>query len=135
MAQRCDLAQAGYSLEDLTAAARATVEEVVSVAGDLCLEDGGPPTSNFLSFVITNGTTMLAHQGGKVLYYSTYKRMCPDRDQCPSFGTACEAPTEQGFVNHLLISSEPLQGDNVWQAMKPFEVVGVDWRMQIQHDR
>lgn len=135
MATRCDLQQAGYGLGDLIEATRATVEEVVSVAGDLCLDDAGPPTSNFLSFVITNGSTMLAHQGGKGLYYSTHKRRCPERDACPSFGAACEAPTEQGFLKHLLISSEPLQGDNVWQQMKPFELVGVDWRMQIRHAR
>ena len=54
---------------------------------------------------------------------------------CPSFGPACEAPTRNGFVKHLLISSEPLQGDNEWEKMKPFEVVGVDWRMQIHNAR
>ena len=132
MAQRCDLTQAGYALLDLMDAARATVEEVISVAGDLCLDDAGPPTENFLTFTITNGTTLLAHQGGKALYYSTYKRRCPDRDVCPSFGAACAGPPDGGFVKHLLVSSEPLQGDNVWTPMKPFEVVGVDWRMQIQ---
>ncbi len=132
MAQRCDLTQAGFGLSDLIDATRATVDEVISVAGELCLDDGGPPTSTFLTFTITNGTTMLAHQGGKALYFSTYKRRCPERDVCPSFGVACEAPPPSGFVKHLLISSEPLQGDNVWVPLTPFEIVGVDWRMQVQ---
>lgn len=132
MARRCELKQTGYTLDDLIDAARATVDEVISVAGELCLDDAGPPTANFLTFTITNGMTMLAHQGGKALYFSTYKERCPERDICPHFGPACEAPSRAGFVKHLLISSEPLQGDNVWTPLSPFEVVGVDWRMHLR---
>ena len=32
---------------------------------------------------------------------------------------------------HLIFSSEPLSGENVWNEMKPGEVVGVDWRMRL----
>lgn len=135
MAQRCELHRKGYPLEDVMESIKATVAEIVGLAGDVCLRDDGPPSENFMTFVLTNGTTMVAHQGGKRLYYTTWKRRCPERDSCPSFGPECEAPTEKGFVKHLVISSEPLQGDNVWNELEPFDAIGVDWRMQLSKQR
>jgi glutamine amidotransferase len=34
-------------------------------------------------------------------------------------------------VNHLIFSSEPIAGENVWNTMEPGDVVGVDWRMRL----
>lgn len=131
MAKRCELHRAGFPIEDVIAAIRDLIKEVVGLAGEPCLDDDGPPTATYLTFALTNGTTMVAHQGGKALHYTTWKRRCPERDQCPSFGPECENPTDDGFVKHLVVSSEPLQGDNVWSDLSPFDVVGVDWRMQL----
>ena len=66
------------------------------------------------------------------IYYSTYKNKCADRDVCPSFATECESPTMSGHVNHLVFSSEPLEGENVWHELAPNQIVGVDWRMQLK---
>jgi len=133
MAERCDLERRGYPLEDLAAAAREVVDIVCELAGELCPDDDGDPqTNNFLSFVITNGQTMLAHQGGKILHCSTHKRRCPERDTCPYYADECERKVEGGFVSHLVFSSEPLLGDNVWEPMALGEMIGVDWRMQMQ---
>ena len=131
MAKQAELSRAGFPLEGVIQAVKDTVEEITSLTGEICYEDAGPPTETYLTFTITNGTTLVAHQGGKNLYYSSWKRRCPERDGCPSFGPECEAEIESGFVKHLLVSSEPLQGDNVWNALSPHEVVGVDWRMQM----
>ena len=84
-----------------------------------------------LTCMITDGGTMLATHGGKELFVSTYKQRCADREQCPSLSVECEAPTRSGFVNHLLFSSEPLSGDNVWEEMSPGEVIGVDAGMKL----
>ncbi|WP_086001997.1 class II glutamine amidotransferase [Plesiocystis pacifica] len=133
MAERCDLERRGYPLEDLAAAARETVDSICELAGDICTEDGADPVTNtFLTFVITNGQTMLAHQGGKPLQCSTHKQHCPERDSCPYFAPECERKVEGGFVSHLVFSSEPLMGDNVWEPMQPRQMIGVDWRMQMQ---
>lgn len=134
MAERCELSRAGFPLDDVIIAARKMVEEVEALTGGIHEDNAGPPDRTYLTFVLTNGTTMLAHQGGKELQYSTYKKSCPERDQCPSFAPECEAPTRSGFVNHLVLSSEPLQGHNVWHPMKPRQMVGVDWRMQIREE-
>lgn len=133
MQRRCELHRRGYPLEDVAAAAREALEEVVALAGPICEDDGGPPTENFLTFIITNGNTMLAHQGGKSLYASTHKQRCPDRDHCPSYAPECERPGRSGdFVSHLIFSSEPLQGVNVWDPMTPGMMIGADWRMQMR---
>jgi len=84
-----------------------------------------------LTLMATNGTTMVATQGGKELYWSTYKNRCADRDECSYFAPECEAPTESGFINHLILSSEPLSGENIWLEMKPGEMIGVDSRMKL----
>lgn len=74
--------------------------------------------------------------GGMGLYYSTHKKRCPERDTCSSFSASCEAlPDASGKVNHLIFSSEPLQGENIWIKMHPGELVGVAREMVIDHKR
>src|SRR5262249_45386260 len=84
-----------------------------------------------LTVMTTNGRSLVATQGGKELYISTYKTRCSDRAVCPSLSAACEAPSTGGPVNHFIVSSEPLQGENVWQPLALGDVVGVDERMRV----
>lgn len=53
------------------------------------------------------------------------------REACPHLAPACEAPPATGFVNHFLVSSEPLGGENVWLPLAPGDVIGVDARMRL----
>jgi predicted glutamine amidotransferase len=94
---------------------------------------GAEHKPSLLTCLLTDGGTMVGVQGGKELHYSTYKRRCSDRGVCPSLGPACEAPSQDGFVNHLIFSSQPLSGENVWHAMAEGDIVGVDAKMRI-HD-
>ena len=107
------------------------LDDTMRTVREVCDTDDAPNPA-FLTVVVTNGTTMAATQGGKELFWSTFKTRCPDRDTCSYFVPECEAPSQTGYVNHLVVSSEPLSGENVWIEMKPGEVVGVDWRMQLQ---
>jgi glutamine amidotransferase len=109
-----------------------TVAEIVALTGPICEDSKGPPSLTYLTFVLTNGHAMLAHQGGKELFFSTHKRRCPERDTCPHFAPECETAADHGFISHLLLSSEPLQGDNLWVEMRPHEMIGADARMQVQ---
>lgn len=133
MARRHELHVMGYPLEDVVGSVREMVSEVIELAGEPCLDDTGTPDDTYLTFALTNGRTMVAHQGGKPLWWTTHKTKCPDRQHCPSYGRECESLSSVGsFVKHLVVSSEPLQGVNVWTPLLPYEVVGVDWAMKLE---
>jgi len=115
-----------YGAKEVATALTAAVRCVRAIADGPAHEEQA-----LLTLIVTDGQTMVATQGGKELHYSTYKTTCADRDTCPHLAPHCEAPTETGFVNHLLFSSEPTSGEAVWHTMKPGDVVGVDWRMRL----
>jgi len=131
MARRTELQRPGFPIADVIAAIADAVADIVNVVGPINPLDDGSTDATWLTFVITNGTTMVAHQGGKPLHFTHHKVRCSERDVCPSFGAECENPSSDGFVKHLVVSSEPLHGENVWTPMQPGDIVGVDWRMQI----
>lgn len=113
-------------LSHAMAALRTTVKRVRA----LCDARTGVDQS-LLTLMATDGENLVATHGGKELYFSTYKTRCSDREQCPSLSAACEAASPTGVVNHFIVSSEPLQGENVWLPLEPGDIVGVDRRMQI----
>lgn len=113
-----------HAVADVVAALRSTMERVRAI----CDTD---EHHSLLTFMVTDGQCLAATQGGKPLFYSTYKHHCSERDTCPSLSAECEAPTKSGFVNHLIISSEQLQGENIWVALEEGEVMAVDHRMQV----
>ena len=118
------------SFEILFQSVQQVIENLVSVVGDYHVQEGGDPLENYFTFILSNGQLMIAHQGGKELYYSTHKGKCSQREMCPSFSTQCETkPTSSGGVSHMIFSSEPLQGENVWEKMKPGQIMGVDKNM------
>jgi len=118
------------TIADLIAAMRETTLTVRRV----CDPEGASfddETKALLTFMVTDGTTFAATHGGKELYASTYKTRCADRDECPHLAPECEAPSDTGYINHLLFSSEVIDGDNVWQEMSDGDIIGVDWRMRV----
>ena len=117
--------QQRHGVDHVMDAVRKTVRTVRS----LCDEPGQDPS--LLTFLITDGTTLVATQGGKELFVSTHKTRCGDRDECPHLAPECESPSTTGFVNHLLFSSEVIDGENVWQPLEKGDIVGVDWRMRV----
>jgi glutamine amidotransferase len=136
MAQRHELHRPGFPLTDVADAVRDAVAEVQSLAGPINPAEDGPPHDTYLTFVLTNGQVMLGHQGGKQLFFSAHKRRCPERDSCAFFTAECERPApERGYVSHLIFSSEPLHGDNVWVPLEPGDMVGADGRMQMRRIR
>lgn len=96
-----------------------------AVAREVC--DGAiPQDALLLNFVVTNGRTLVASRAGKELHWSSHKTRCADRERCPRLSAVCEAPSATGQVSHLLVSSEPLGGENVWQEVPEGHVIGVD---------
>lgn len=111
-------------VRDVVAALRTTMLRVREICDD-------EENYALLTFMVTDGHCLAATRGGRPLYYSTHKRRCSDREICPSLSPECEAPTTTGFVNHLIISSEKLQGENIWSELAEGDVMAVDHRMQV----
>jgi len=100
-----------------------TLEQVVGAAST---ESDRGDRANYFTFILTDGDTMLGHQQGKKLHFSTHKESCPERKICQSFNETCENRVSGGKVNHLLLSSEPLSGENIWTELSYGETVAVD---------
>ncbi len=115
-------------IDDLIESIRTTVSKVRAIADSA---DNPSP----LTFVVTDGITMAASQGGKELFLSTHKSRCSDRDNCPHLAPECESPTTGGNINHMVFSSEVIRGDNVWTELNAGDVIGVDWRMRLTRAR
>lgn len=113
-------------LAHVVAAVQATLEKVRGLCEP---QTTGAPI--LLTFIVTDGDVMVATHGGKELSFSTHKRRCPDRDTCPSLSFACENPSLDGRVNHLIVSSERLQGSNVWEELALGDILAVDGRMRV----
>lgn len=112
-------------IDELMEAIRTTVRNVRARCDQ-------PDNPSPLTFIVTDGVTMAATQGGKDLYWSTHKSRCADRDECAHLAPECEAPaTTGGRVNHLVFSSEVIHGDNVFTSLAAGDVIGVDWRMRL----
>jgi glutamine amidotransferase len=90
-----------------------------------------PDERSKLTMIVTDGNAMVGVCSNMPLRFSTYKHRCADRDQCPFLSRECEAPTERGKVNHLVIASEDLKGDNVWDDLTDDTYVAVDWGMSL----
>jgi len=97
----------------------------------------GPEHETYLSFILTNGENLVAHNGGQTLNMSTHKNQCPVRTTCPHLQTSCESPIKRGAparVNHLIISSEPLVGDNVWSPLALGETIAASKMLHVEWD-
>jgi glutamine amidotransferase len=114
-----------FELEQVMEALRGATETVRNVC------DRGDATPALLTLLVTDGELLAASQGGRELYWSSHKNRCADRDRCPSLSASCEAPSKDGNVNHFIVSSEPLSGENVWQPFGAGEIIGVDRRMSL----
>ncbi len=132
LSTKVDLAAFNPDYELIKEACETTLKDIQSLVGNFYHEEGKGGTETYLTFILTNGHSMIAHQGGQRLHWSTWKNRCSERDTCPSFAPACEKATEDGFVNHLIFTSEPLQGENIWNEMKLGEFIGVDGRMRLK---
>jgi predicted glutamine amidotransferase len=121
-----ELHRRGARVEDIVRA----LSETIQIARALADGDGEDERSK-LTLLVTNGDALVAARSRMPLRYSTWKSRCLDRDHCPFLSDECEAPTKTGKVNHLLVSSEALGGENVWEELGEDHFVAVDWSMHL----
>lgn len=100
--------------------------QVHQIFGSL-VESKGDYTENYVTFLLTNGASMLTFNGGQKLFYSTHKSQCPDRSSCSYHAPVCEEEPAVGQkVHHFLASSEVINNENVWFPLKFGEGALVD---------
>ena len=108
----------------------ATTRKIEKIAGKLS-HSKGEYEKNYFSFVLTHGQNLYAFNGGQDLFFSTFKKRCPERDSCPHFSESCEKKAEKDeSIQHLLISSEIIENENIWEPLGFGEFVGVDQDFQ-----
>ncbi len=86
-----------------------------------------------LTFLLSNGSTMLGYHGGEELVFSTWKKSCDERDSCAFFSHECENPVNKGAINHLLVSSEPISREDIWQPLGLGEGFCLDDQMKMHY--
>jgi glutamine amidotransferase len=97
-----------------------------------------PPKANY---ILTNGHEMFARRAGLELYFSTQKRLCEDALTCEEPNKICLAgilpqmTVENGKMrkcNHLLIASEPIGDENIWEEIPDGTLLALDRNWQIK---
>jgi glutamine amidotransferase len=118
-------------LEQLKMILEGALTKIIKVTGSPTHRNDPTPTENYFSFILTNGKKMLGFNGGQDFYYCTHKTSCPEKKTCPHYANNCESPPDESKdINHLIFSSEKMSGPNIWNVIKPGELVGVDTDMK-----
>ncbi len=129
--KKIDLTKKNVDASLLAQTLKEALAKLISITGEPAKISDSGEAETYYTFILTNGKSMVGYHGGKDLHYSTYKKKCSERDTCPSFSAECEAATQTGFINHLIFSSEPLSGENIWIPLKLGQIVAVDEDMKL----
>ena len=129
--EKYDLINGIFEIEKVARIIKYAINKINDIIGPSSEIDNAGEDETYLTFILSNGDIMLSHKAGKHLHYSTYKNRCADRDRCSSFAEMCEAPTKDGYINHLIFSSEPLSGENIWLRMENNQMIGTDKSMKL----
>jgi predicted glutamine amidotransferase len=113
---------------------RQATKRITDIIGELNISFEGKPTENYITFILTNGKQMFGLQGGQPLHYTSHKTSCSEKDSCDFYNDTCLNIATDSPVNHLIISSEPLQGENIWTELSPGELVFVDNEMKVKKE-
>jgi glutamine amidotransferase len=86
-----------------------------------------PPIANF---IVSDGRCMVACRLGRELLFSTQKRFCEQMDACSRWqeegDLSCMHPLRDAAINHILVSSEAISTEDIWEALEEGELVGID---------
>lgn len=87
------------------------------------------------NYVLTNGAVFFAVRAGRELFLATQKSTCRDFHSCVEPDKYCmlEARPPGQPVNHVLVSSERIGTEDVWEPMEhgQMAVLSADWRLTL----
>ena len=85
-----------------------------------------------LNFILTNGDVFFAQRAGKGLWFATQKSTCADFAICPVQDKVCMAATRPDApVNHLIVSSEQIGNEDLWESLQQGQMVWLDSQWQV----
>ena len=99
------------------------VMRVAELAGGLYDDLDGPSDETYLTFVLTDGSTLIGYQGGKPLF--VHAPAIVHGNQTKSWAV------EQGATDHFLLASEPAHNPTMWASIRHGGVVGVSSDMTV----
>ena len=108
--------------------------------GTLCRlaqETGAPPP--LINFLATDGRSMVANRLGRGLFFSTQKRYCEKMNDCSRWRDGqelpCMHPLRAKEVNHLLIASETISTEDIWEPLAEGDLIGIDAQFRFVRQR
>ena len=104
------------------------------------VKEMGEPDAPKINYILTNGKRLFARQAGLELFVSTQKTQCQDAETCAEPNKICL----MGFLpkfkvgrtrkcNHLLVSSEPIGGDNIWEEVPEGALIALDDNLNVAY--
>ena len=84
------------------------------------------------NILISNGEKFLVLRNGKDLFFSTQKNYCSDIDICSSVTKECILGVRHQAINHIIVSSEKLTKEDVWEQIEERDFLVVDKDMQLK---
>ncbi len=101
------------------------------------VQEVGEPDAPKINYILTNGKRLFGRRAGLELFIATQKKQCPDAETCAEPNKICLT----GFLprlkegrrrqcNHLLLSSEPIGEDDIWEEVPEGALVALDEQFQ-----
>jgi predicted glutamine amidotransferase len=98
-----------------------------------------------LNYILTNGKVFFAQRAGMELYLASQKISCVDFDTCSEPDKVCMGgpiPSLSAMArryararrrcNHLIVASEPLSGEDVWEEIPDGWSISLDDKLQLR---
>ena len=115
-------------MEDLVAGQQQAINQIFQ-----WVKESGEPDAPKINYILTNGQRLFARRAGLELFVATQKKQCPDVDTCVEPNKICLMGVLPQFkegrnrkCNHLLVSSEPIGGDDIWEEVPEGGLVALD---------
>jgi len=132
--EQAGLCPEGHCAVPTDAAAR-VLRQAVGTLYDWCQEEGlEPPLCNY---ILTNGQVFFAQRAGLELHLATQKVMCRDFATCTAEKLCMQAlrplplparapDARVRSCNHLLVASEPIGAEDIWEEVPQGCLVALD---------
>jgi glutamine amidotransferase len=121
---RAGVDRAGHEAVDTTVASLALRDAVDALYVQAQEQNLAPP---ILNFVLTNGDVFFAMRAGKELFMATQKNFCGDFETCAEPRKVCmERIRPNPRVNHLIVSSEKIGSEDIWEELPEGNMVVLD---------